>query len=165
MAVGPSSGLIIRFRRCSAPVAGALLVCGCFHYVPASYPPPPRPNSEVRIELATPRDIPMGEFTLNEVTVIEGVVAEGTSDTLALWARWIRPRVGRKYDAAGATFYLPRREIARVDGWQLAPKLTAAVVGIAVASATLIVRWAWRSRDSGRPPVTPPDVTSIVAPR
>ncbi|HEX9581770.1 MAG TPA: hypothetical protein VF970_11755 [Gemmatimonadales bacterium] len=150
----------------SRPVAAGLLVTGCFQYVPGSYPPAPKPNAEVRVELTGPRDIPMGEFTLNEVTVIEGTVAEATEDTLGIWARWLRPRVGRKYDAAGATFYIPRSDIARVDGWQLAPGRTVLAIGIGAAAGTLFLSLAGLVGASGTGPGTGGDVTtSTVAPR
>ncbi|HEX9580361.1 MAG TPA: hypothetical protein VF970_04575 [Gemmatimonadales bacterium] len=164
--MGTSSGYSLRLRQLSRPVAAGLLVTGCFQYVPGSYPPAPKPNSEVRVELASPRDIPMGEFTLNEVTVIEGTVAEATEDTLGIWARWIRPRLGRKYDAAGATFYIPRSEIASMDGWRLAPRRTVLAIGVGVAAGALLLGVIGLVGASGTGPGDPgPTTTSTVAPR
>jgi hypothetical protein len=107
----------------------------------------------------------MGEFTLNGVTVIEGMVAEATEDTLALWARWIRPRIGRKYDAMSATFSLPRGEISHVDDWRFSAKRTLVVTGVSVAVASALIA-AVRKAIAGNPPgPSAPDNASLVGPR
>jgi hypothetical protein len=154
-----------RFRLIARPVAASLMVTGCFQYVPASYPPAPKPRSEVRVELASPRDIPMGEFTLNEVTVLEGIVAEATEDTLGLWARWIRSKLGQKYDAQGATFYVPRTDVGRLDSWSFSGKRTlwlSAALVVATTATILAVRKTVAGGPGGSPP---PDNQSVVAPR
>ena len=60
-----SSGSFRPLRRVSRPIAAVLLFTGCFQYVPAP-PPLPGPQTEVRVTLAQPMYIPMGEFTLNQ---------------------------------------------------------------------------------------------------
>ncbi|HWP39168.1 MAG TPA: hypothetical protein VNL18_16590 [Gemmatimonadales bacterium] len=152
-------------RRIARPVAASLLVTGCFQYVPASYPPPPKPRSEVRLEFASPRDIPMGEFTLNEVTVLEGIVAEATEDTLGLWARWIRSKLGQKYDAQGATFYVPRSDVGRLDSYRFSGKRTFWLTAGLVAATTAAILAVRKTVAGGGGPGTGGDNQSVMAPR
>ncbi|MBI2404370.1 MAG: hypothetical protein HYV20_16855, partial [Gemmatimonadetes bacterium] len=112
------------------PPVAALLVTGCFHYVPAAPGALPKPDTEVRVTFAQPIDIPMGEFTLNEVTRIEGVVAQADRDTLGLVARWLYPRVGRKYDAMFGSYNIPRGEIQQLEEWRFWGKRTAIFAGV-----------------------------------
>ena len=120
------------FRRwLVAPGAGLLLpayLSACFRYAPASVEPLPGQRSEVRVHLTDPLRVPMGEVTLEEVTSIEGIVAEATDDTLNLWAKWLYPRAGRKYDAMGTTFQVSKGSIARLDRYRFSPQLTAGAV-------------------------------------
>lgn len=138
------SGCVRRFRELSAPVAGVLLVTGCFHYVPSEIPPAPKAATEVRVTLATPIDIPMGDFTLNEVSMIEGIVSEVNGDTLGLVAKWLYPRMGRKWDALYGSYDVPFGEIQQLEEWRLAPRRTLLFTVGAVAGATLLISWVWR---------------------
>jgi hypothetical protein len=114
-------------RKVMTPAAALLLpayLSACFHYVPASTDPLPGPQSDVRVGLTSPIDVPLGEVTLHDVTTVEGVVARSGTDSLSVFARWLYPQLGTKYDALGATFDFPKSSIARVEAYRLSPKLT-----------------------------------------
>jgi hypothetical protein len=123
-------------RSVLAPGAALLLpayLSGCFHYVPGSVEPLPGPRTEVQVHLTQPLRVPLGEVTLEEVTAIEGVVSDASSDTLGVYAKWLYPRVGRKYDALGATFRVAAGSISQVEQWRFSPQRTALVAVIAGA--------------------------------
>ncbi len=144
--------------RMLAPAAAALLpayVSACFRYVPSARDQLPGPRTEVQVRLAEPMRIPLGEVTLEDVTKIEGIVAESNGDSLGLWAKWLYPRVGRKYDALGATFYLARKNIAGVDEYRLSPQRTllgAVIAGAIVAGFLYATGLAKVGGSGGQPP-------------
>jgi len=125
------------FRRTVLAPGAALLLpaylSACFHYVPAAVEPLPGPRTEVRVHLAQPLRVPLGEFTLEDVATIEGIVAETTGDTLGVWAKWLYPRLGTRYDALGATFHVSRGSISRLDQYRFSTTWTAVTLGVAGA--------------------------------
>lgn len=147
------------------PIAAMLMLTGCFHYVPAAVEPPPRAQTEVRVTLAQSIDIPMGEFTLNEVTRIEGIVAAADGDTLGLVARWLYPRVGRKYDAMYGSYGIPVTQIQQLEEWRLSARTTAIVLGVSAAVLAVLFGAVRRATSGGGIETPPPDATSIVGPR
>lgn len=151
-------------RRACRPVAALLLFTGCFHYVPAEVTQLPKPETEVRVTLTDPLDIPMGEFTLHDVTRIEGIVAETNGDTLGLVARWLYPQVGRKYDALFGSYNIPVAGIGQLEEWRFSGKRTAIFVGVSAALAMVVVASVWRVIRGEEPGGEPPPV-SVVAPR
>lgn len=126
-------------RRCARPVAALLLpvyLGACFRYAPGSLDPPPATRSEVKLRLVSPINVPLGDQTLYDVRIIEGIVARSTTDSVDVFARWLYPGVGRKYDAQGATFTLARGNIASLDEYRFSTKLT--LVAAAVAGAVVV---------------------------
>lgn len=152
-------------RRWSRPVAAVLLLTGCFHYVPAEVPPLPKPETEVRVTLTSALDIPMGEFTLNDVTRIEGIVAEADNDTLGLVAKWLHVRVGRKYDALFGSYNIPVAGIEQLEEWRLSGKRTIVLAGLSVAVVAVFFELARRALSSELPGPPGGDTQSVVAPR
>jgi len=123
-------------RHTLAPVGAILLpvyLAGCFQYVPGTLEPLPAPRSDVRVHLASPMDVPLGEATLRDVAVVEGIVAQSGGDSLGVFAKWLYPRLGRKYDALGATFNFSRGGISQVDQYRFSVKRTTLAVAIAGA--------------------------------
>lgn len=160
--VGGGSSLIHSLRR---PVAAVLLFTGCFHYVPAAVSPLPPEQTEIRVTLADPIDITMGDFTLNDVTRIEGIVAEANGDTLGLVAKWLYPRFGRKYDALFGSYDIPVSGIEQLETWRFSGKRTALVVGAAAAVTAFAVAAVWRAVAGGGGGEPPPPAISGVVPR
>lgn len=116
-----------------APAAALLLpayLSACFHYVPSGVEPLPGPRTEVKVRLAEPIQVPMGMVTLEQVTTIEGIVSQSSNDTLNVWAKWLYPRVGDKYEALGATFAVSKGNISEVDRYRFSPKRTALVLAV-----------------------------------
>lgn len=160
-----SSGCLDHIRQASAPIAAVLLLTGCFHYVPAQIPPLPKPETEVRVTLADPLDIPMGEFTLNHVTRIEGIVAAADGDTLALVAKWLHPRGGRRYDALFGSHNIPVAGIEQLEEYRFSGKRTAILLGAGAAVVAAFFDLIRRVVTGDQPGGFPPPEASVVAPK
>ncbi len=155
-------------RTVVAPAAALLLAAylpACFHYVPANVTSLPGPQSEVRVTLNRPIDIPMGEFTLNEVERIEGIVSAAERDTLVVVARWLHPRVGTKWDAMLGSYGIPIGEIQQLEEWRLSPRTTAIVLGASAAVLAVLFSAVRRATSGGGVQPPPPDATSVVGSR
>jgi hypothetical protein len=107
----------------------------------------------------------MGDFTLNGVTRIEGVVAEADTDTLGMVARWLYPRVGRKFDAMYGSYHVPLADIERLEEWRFAGKRTVLAVGVGAVVTALVLNAVWRVVRGPRDGDVIPPETQIVAPR
>jgi hypothetical protein len=96
----------------------------------------PGPQSEVRVGLSSPISVPLGEVTLHDVTSVEGVVAQSGADSLSVFAKWLYPQIGIKYDAEGATFQFPRSNIARLERYRFSTPMT---LGAGVIAGAVVV--------------------------
>lgn len=152
-------------KRLARPVAAVLLFTGCFHYVPAQVPPLPQPQTEIRVTLSEPWSIPMGEFTLHDVTRVEGIVAETSGDTLGMVARWLFPRVGNKYDALYASYNIPVASIGQLEEWRFWGRRTAIAVAVSAVVTTFVLNAVWRVVRGQGPPDGEPPAQSVRAPR
>ncbi|MBI2537146.1 MAG: hypothetical protein HYW06_09360 [Gemmatimonadetes bacterium] len=155
-------------RLVFAPAATLLLpayVAACFHYVPIDVPPLPKAQTEVRVTLASPMDISMGEFTLNDVTRIEGIVTEVNGDTLGLVARWLHPRAGNRYDAMFGSYDIPVTNIEQLEAWRLSGRRTAILLGATAAGVAVFFDLIRRVVSGDRPGDIPPPEASILVPR
>lgn len=134
---------IVGFHRWLAGPAAAILLpaytAACFQYAPGRLDPPPAPRSEVKVRLSSPINVPLGELTLYDVRAIEGILSRSTPDSLQVFAKWLYPALGRKYDAQGATFMLPRGGIASLEEYRFSAKLTA--VAAAITGAVIVGFW------------------------
>jgi hypothetical protein len=110
-------------------------------------------------------DVSMGEFTINEVDQIEGIVTETQGDTLDLVARWLHPRSGRRFDAMMSSYVIPVTQIERLEEWRVSGKRTVGVVAITAATFVLFFDLVRRALGGNEPGGPPPDTQSIVAPR
>lgn len=129
-------------RRLAVPAAAIVLpvyTAACFQYASGRLDPPPAPRSEIKVYLAQPMNVPLGELTLYDVRSIEGILSRSTPDSLQVFARWLYPGLGRKYDAQGATFTLPRGGVARLEEYRFSAKLTA--LAAAIAGAVIVGFW------------------------
>lgn len=130
----------VGFRRTIAAPAAALLLpaylSACFHYVSGATDPLPGPQSEVRVGLTAPISVPLGEVTLHDVTTVEGVVAQSGADSLSVFAKWLYPQVGIKYDALGATFQFPKSNIARLEQYRFSTPMT---LGAGLVAGAVVV--------------------------
>jgi len=135
-----SAPAILSWRRTlAAPAAAVLLpayLSACFHYVAGTTDPLPGPESEVRVGLASPISVPLGEVTLHDVTTVEGVVAQRGADSLSVFAKWLYPQIGTKYDAEGATFQFSKGEIARLEQYRFSTKMT---LGAGLVAGAVVV--------------------------
>jgi hypothetical protein len=107
----------------------------------------------------------MGEFTLHDVTTIEGIVAESNGDTLGMVARWLYPQMGRKYDALFASYNIPVAGIEQLEEWRFSGKRTAILLGTGAVLTTLFLRSVWGVIRGDRPGGIDPPPASVGAPR
>ncbi len=125
------------FRKTVLAPGAALLLpayaSACFQYKAAGVEPLPGPRTEVKVHLAAPIEVPLGEVTLREVTAIEGIASDASADTLGVYAKWLYPRVGSKYDALGATFRVAKESISQVEQYRFSPQRTVLAIGVAGA--------------------------------
>lgn len=122
-----------------APVAALLLpayLSACFQYRATGVEPLPGPRTEVKVHLAAPIQVPLGEVTLRDVTTIEGIASGASDDTLGVFAKWLYPQVGNKYDALGATFRVAAGNIAEVEQYRFSPQRT--IVAVAITGAAIV---------------------------
>jgi len=155
-------------RRIMAPAAAWLLAAylsACFHYVPAETLPLPERNTDVRLTLAEPLDITMGEFTLNDVTRIEGTVDLADGDTLGLVAKWLYPRLGRKYDALYGSYTIPVSGIEQLERWRFDTRRTVLFVGVTAGITAFVLSQVWRVISGGSITEPDPPAASVMAPR
>jgi hypothetical protein len=139
-------------------IAAALLLIlagnGCASFVPA--PADPLPVRErVRFQFRTPRDVPMGEITANDVRTVLGEVVSDTGDTLTVSA--LRAIAASGYETLGpgssvrvhrdelAGLYVSRLSISRSIG------LAAVIAGLTALVGTALKN-AGNSGSNGGPP-------------
>jgi hypothetical protein len=105
----------------------------------------------VRVHLASPINVPLGEVTLFDVRQVEGIVAQSGGDSLQVFGKWLYPGVGRKYDALGAAFSFSRGDISHVERYRFSGTRT---VLAAVVAGAIVVGFleAIRIAGSGEPP-------------
>ncbi len=165
-----ASGCLGRIRHASAPVAAALLVSGCFQYVPVSNDVIPEPGVDVRATLSPPRDFNLGTFTLNEVTTVEGYLVDSSPDSLGLWVKWFKPRGEERYYGNNVGYYIPRANVAKLEVWRPSPKRTIgmlAVTGGILVGFYAALRFAVQNEDPTRGGIKDPGTisSSSVFPR
>ncbi len=103
----------------------------CYQYFPVQDASPlPEPGAEVRAQLSPPVSLDLGTMTLHDVSAIEGDVYASTSDTLALFSRWLRTSYGGKYATDGAVFYFRRSQFRQLEARRFVPVKTGIAVGV-----------------------------------
>ena len=154
-------------RNVLGPAAALLLpayLSACFQYKPAGVEPLPGPRTEVRVHLAPPIQVPLGEVTLHDVTTIEGIASDASNDTLGVYAKWLYPRVGSKYDALGATFRVPKGRITQVEQYRFSPQRTFLAVAVTGGAIMGFLYAVGLARFGGGAPELPPEQQSVRRP-
>ncbi|GBD31056.1 hypothetical protein HRbin33_00001 [bacterium HR33] len=165
-----SYGCFARIRRVSAPIAVALLVSGCFQYVPVSGDVIPEPGVDVRATLSPPLAFNLGTFTLNEVTTVEGHLVDSNPDSLGLWVKWFKPRGEDRYYGNNVGYYIPRANVAKLEVWRPSPKRTIGMVALTAGILTgfyAVLQFAVQNEDPTRGGMKDPGTISqsLVFPR
>lgn len=145
-------------------VAAAWLSSGCYVYTSAPEPEIPS-GTEVRAQLSPAQDFPMGEIVVRDVTGVEGVVFNATSDTLALWSQWLRTAVGSRFGTDGSVLYLERTAVPTVERRTLHPARTVVALAITVGVGAGVFSFlADPGGDEVTDPRTDPIGIRVVAP-
>lgn len=131
-----------RFARARPVVVAALLVAGCYRYVPAPAPPP-APGDEVRLYL-TPAGTAGVAATLGpETTVVAGRTEAGTADAVRVLVASTTKAYGAVTPWVGERVTIPIAAIARSEHRVLDRRrslLAGGAVAVAGAAAYAILR-------------------------
>ncbi|MFQ5811118.1 MAG: hypothetical protein ACE5JM_15980, partial [Armatimonadota bacterium] len=138
----------------------------CYQYFPVHEASPlPEPGQEVRAQLSPPISLDLGTMTIHDVSAIEGDVYGSTSDTLALFSRWLRTSYGGKFATDGAVFYFRRSQFRQLEARRFVPVKTGLAAGAAAVTLTVAYVLAMRGAGGSSPPDAPGDVEAgIVVP-
>lgn len=135
----------------------ALLLSGCFSYVPVRSAPPEQ-GTEVRVSLHRSRDVRLVDVTANEVNQLSGQLVRADQDTVALSATSLRSESGVRHPGLGLTVRIARDEIRSVERKRF-DFLKSAGLALAVGAFIALVDQAAGSfgggddDDGGGPPV------------
>jgi hypothetical protein len=146
-------------------VLGALLLCGCYHYVPVQ-PDALRPNEEVRVRItesaATRLVKEFGAYTGE----LEGQLSMEGSDSLSVSVAIGREYRGMALENARQTLFLGRSEVLDVRRRQLARAKTAlTTAGVLTAFGLLVNTIVQLSDDNpvdDNPPPPPPEFRALI---
>jgi hypothetical protein len=124
------------------PVAIALLLCsllnGCFSY--AAVQSTPGRAARVRVQLASPADFRLAEFTANEVVVADGEMVRADEQELVMSVLRLQARSGYEFVGRGETITIPRSNIVSLQRKRIAPLQSALLAGAVVAIVVLTTR-------------------------
>ena len=116
-------------RWLSAGIVG--LLSGCYIYTPTDTAAPEM-GEEVRVHLASPRDLSTGALVVRDITRVDGTLYQTSADTLVIWTRWLHADRGDRYFADGEIHPFVRNELASVEVRQLHGPRTALVSAAAL---------------------------------
>ncbi len=143
------------------PIAIALLLCtllnGCFAYGPARSTP--GQAARVRVQLASPADFRLAEFTANEVVVADGEMVRADEQELVMSVIRLQARSGYEFVGHGETITIPRSNIVSLQRKRIAPLQSALLMGAVVAViilTTKIFDAVGAGGDGGEKPQPPP---------
>ncbi len=118
-------------------VAAALLLSGCFSYVPVPVGGELSQGTAIRASLTRPADYRLTNYTANDIVEVEGELVRAKTDTLIMSAFTLRAASGYEFLAEGETVSIPRARIGGVERKKLSVWQTALVAGGFVALVTL----------------------------
>ena len=112
----------------------AIVLCGltgCYTYVTVESAVPDT-GRDVRVYLSPSQDVDVGGITVRDVTSVEGILYEATSDTLAVWSQWFYSLGGSRYYANGHIHVVPRQNVPRLEVRQLHVQRTIVATALAL---------------------------------
>ncbi len=111
-----------------------LATAGCFQYVPEGAVPPTR-GSPIRVSLERPASFELTQFTVNNVTRVDGEMIRREAGDVILSATWLDAVTGVGFDGEGRTLRIPEAnvtalELKKISWWRTG----AAVLGGALVT-------------------------------
>lgn len=116
---------------------GAVLLSGCYTYVPAEVGAPPR-GAAVRAHLDPAVTVPVGEIAVQQTVRVEGEVVSWDPDQLVLSASTLYSTSGQDFLGGGRTVHLPRTALAQLEARHLSTWRTALLTGGLIAGAVVL---------------------------
>ncbi len=104
---------------------------GCFQYVPEARAEPTR-GTAIRVHLQRPSSFDLTQFTVNNITVVNGELVRRDAGDVVVSATWLDATIGDGFDGEGWTLRIPESnvtaiEVKRISWWQTG----VAVLGVA----------------------------------
>lgn len=130
------------------PVLGALLLSGCFAYVPVRPDAPPPKGTPVRVRLATPADYRLTRYTANDVVEVEGEVIQAEQDRLLLSAFGMRSAADFEFFAEGETVAIPSDQLVSFERRKIS-LIRSGLLVVAVAALGSLVKLALDTAGGG----------------
>ena len=95
---------------------------GCFRYVPEGGESPTR-GSPIRLQLETPTSFELTQFTVNNITTVNGELVRRDAGDVILSATWLESTAAVGFDGESRTLRIPESNVAvfefkRVSWWQ-----------------------------------------------
>ena len=146
------------WRRSVAVTVGVLHVCtACFSYAPVQTPP--RPGTQVALEVTDEGRVALSEKIGPGVVRLEGTLAGVDGDALLVDASAVRQVRGYITDLGGVRVTLPRRFVTRMDERRLSRTRTMLVIGgvVAVVAGFFAVKLSGRNTPGDEDPGGGPD--------
>jgi len=126
-------------RRARAAIAVLCLTSNaCYSFVPVGTPGGVERGATVRVDLTTPVDVRLTDFTANDIVLLRGELIRLDTSTLALSASWLRGSGALEFAAEGETVTVPRTSIGALAEKRFSLGKTLLFVGGIVTAALLI---------------------------
>ena len=106
---------------------------GCFHYVPEGEVAPSR-GTPIRLHLERPASFELTQFTVNNVTAVNGEMVRREAGDVILSATWLDAAIGDGFAGEGWTLRVPETNVSALEVKQLSWWQT----GVAVLGGALI---------------------------
>ncbi len=118
-------------------IAAALLLSGCFAYIPVPPGTAPPQGTAVRAYLSRPGDYRLTDYTANNIVQIDGEIVRVNPDTLVLSAFGLQAASGFEFLGNGETVLVPRMAVGGLERKQLSVWRSAALGAVFAAVVTL----------------------------
>jgi len=148
-------------RWAFATLSLALLLTGCFTYVPA-VPEGLREgmNAQIQLSLDGSRDV-IGVLG-SDVRLVRGIVQSSSTDSVVLRVMDVQLFDGQTTSSNGTVVSFGRQQMAEMKRRVHSPVRTAAAVGLAIGAIVVVYVSAGSGGGGGIEPPPPPPPTSII---
>ena len=122
---------------------------GCFQYVPEIQTTSTR-GTAIRVHLETPASFALTQFTVNNITTVNGELVRHDAGDVIISATWLDATIGDGFNGEGWTVRIPESNITGIEVKELSWWRTgAALAGIAAATVFLFDAFGTGTEGSG----------------
>ena len=101
---------------------------GCFQYVPESGASPPTRGSPIRLQLVNPTSFELTQFTVNNITTVNGELVRRVAGDVILSSTWLETAGAVGFDGESRTLRIPDSNVAAFELKKVSWFRTGAVV-------------------------------------